>query len=252
MSKTCPSCGTENRDFAKRCLRCNTPLVGALTPVRLCPEGLHTMDPGWEECPYCKASQSSGGSIPDRGQGTIHDTPSRGQTLRDPDVPPPVVAQRIPQDWPPPGNQGARKPEVPPPPGAGVRGDHERKASRRTRYGSDDHADRRIVAVLVTYTWKREGEIYPVREGRNLLGRDPDCEIRLTSDLKMSGNHAVLTFRGKDFWIADDRSMNGTFIDDEPVEEKSRLENHARLRTGDTVWQFLVIPPLPADEEKAG
>ena len=41
---------------------------------------------------------------------------------------------------------------------------------------------RRIVGVLVTYSWHREGQIFPVREGRNFLGGDPSCDIAIDAD----------------------------------------------------------------------
>src|SRR5881392_2986698 len=55
MSKICPQCKTQNRDEARFCMSCNTPLR-ADTPVRYCPANKHPMDPGWETCPYCNAS----------------------------------------------------------------------------------------------------------------------------------------------------------------------------------------------------
>jgi pSer/pThr/pTyr-binding forkhead associated (FHA) protein len=95
--------------------------------------------------------------------------------------------------------------------------------------------------VLVTYTWHPEGDLFPVREGRNLLGSSPECEISVLGDGHLSGRHAILLFRGKDFWIDDEKSMNGTFVHGESVEEKQRLASGARILTGATEWLFLAF-----------
>lgn len=97
---------------------------------------------------------------------------------------------------------------------------------------------RRIVAVLVTYSWHPEGQLFPVREGRNVLGSDPACDICVSGDGHLSSRHAIVVYRGRDFWIDDEKSMNGTFVDGESVEEKQRLPHGARVVTGATEWLF--------------
>ena len=42
--------------------------------------------------------------------------------------------------------------------------------------------DRKIVGILVTYSWTPEGQVFPVREGRNFIGRDRECEICVPDD----------------------------------------------------------------------
>lgn len=102
---------------------------------------------------------------------------------------------------------------------------------------------RKIVAIMVTYSWKPEGEVFPVYEGRNLIGSAPECEVSITSDPQMSGKHATLIFRGGIFLLDDASSMNGTYLDDEDVLEKVRLANYAQIRTGATQWIFVIIAP---------
>jgi predicted component of type VI protein secretion system len=97
--------------------------------------------------------------------------------------------------------------------------------------------------VLVTYTWRSEGQIFPVREGRNFLGSDLECDVALDGDSHLSSRHATILYRGRGFWIDDEKSMNGTFVDGECVEEKQPLSNYARIRTGSTEWSFVVLEP---------
>jgi pSer/pThr/pTyr-binding forkhead associated (FHA) protein len=104
-------------------------------------------------------------------------------------------------------------------------------------------AIRKIVALLVSYSWKPEGEVFPIFEGRNLIGSALECEVCIGSDPQMSGKHATLIFRSGIFLLDDASSMNGTFLDEEDVLEKVRLGNYAHIRTGATQFVFIVINP---------
>lgn len=244
MSQICPKCKTENRDQAKFCMSCNTPLTSN-TPVRYCPSGRHPMDPGWETCPYCAASdawttrpsnQPAGAQAePPPLPGQRQPTMVEGAAPSPPPPPRPAAAAPPPRPVPPP---------PPPPPAGGGAG------RRKTVYATENEGGpavspgmRRIVAVLVTYTWRADGELFAVREGRNYLGSSPECEIHLASDPQMSSRHATILYRGKDFWIDDEKSMNGTYVNGEIIEEKQRVPDHATIKTGATVWHFVILAP---------
>jgi len=235
MSKICPQCKTQNRDEARFCMSCNTPFRSD-TPVRYCPSGKHPMDPGWETCPYCSAS----------GQGEVRAAPqAAAQPGLPPIPPPPPGAQRratVAEAGTP--SRQATLPEndqVPSPAGG----------RKKTVFANEPAAGppgvepglRKIVAVLVTYTWRADGQVFPVREGRNYVGSGEDCDVRLTSDPQMSSHHSTIIYRGKDFWIDDEKSMNGTLVNGESVEEKQRLEDHSVIKTGATAWHFVVLQP---------
>lgn len=170
-----------------------------------CPAGRHPMDPGWDVCPYC-ASESAKNK---KGDATYRST---GEDATGESAPPAVLASP------------ASNPN-------------------RTVFGGEETAPRRVVGVLVTYTWRPEGELFPVREGSNFLGSAPECEARVTEDPRMSGRHASIVYRPGGFWIDDEKSMNGTFVDGDPVEEKQRLPVSAVIRTGGTVWRFAALEP---------
>jgi len=107
-------------------------------------------------------------------------------------------------------------------------------------------AQRRIVGILVTYSWKPDGEIFPVREGRNLIGRDPDCEICIPADQTMSGRNSHISFRTT-FVIGDLVSMKGTDLNGVAIEQQFlSLPNYAVIRAGSTQFTFLAIQPLAA------
>jgi pSer/pThr/pTyr-binding forkhead associated (FHA) protein len=68
---------------------------------------------------------------------------------------------------------------------------------------------------------------FRLREGTITVGRSPECEIILTSD-SVSRKHAELIVSGDEVRILDLKSRNGTYINDQLVEE-------GRVRLGDRV-----------------
>jgi hypothetical protein len=108
---------------------------------------------------------------------------------------------------------------------------------------------RKIVGVLVTYSWTDQGQIFPVYEGRNRIGSDPaQCDIAVPQDDTLSAINSHIVFR-KNFTIGDDVSMGGTDVDGEPVETAFvPLRNYARIRTGSTHWTFIAVQPQAAEE----
>src|SRR5215510_13874910 len=62
---------------------------------------------------------------------------------------------------------------------------------------------RGIRGFLITYIWQREGQLFPIREGRNFLGRGDisseavpcSCDVQIVQDSKMSAEHALILCR---------------------------------------------------------
>jgi hypothetical protein len=73
----------------------------------------------------------------------------------------------------------------------------------------------------------RAGETYPLTEERTTLGRHPAADIFL-DDVTVSRNHAVVEREGAHFAIADQGSLNGTYVN------RRRIERHV-LVEGDEV-----------------
>jgi hypothetical protein len=116
-------------------------------------------------------------------------------------------------------------------------------ASETTK-GIPTAAGRKIVGVLVTYSWNEQGQVFPLYEGRNRIGSDPaQCDIAIPQDDTLSSINSHIVFR-KSFTIGDDVSMGGTDVDGEPVEIAFvPLKNYARIRTGSTHWTFIAVQP---------
>jgi len=128
----------------------------------------------------------------------------------------------------------------------------ESAARAGAKPGPEPGKVRRIVGVLITYTWTDQGQVFPLFEGRNRIGRDPSqCEIAIPQDESLSNVNSHIIYR-KNFVIGDEVSMNGTYVDGEPVETQYHpLRNYAQVRTGATVWTFIAIQPAPTGGTEA-
>ena len=60
--------------------------------------------------------------------------------------------------------------------------------------------------------------------GRTLFGRSDDCDIKLTEG-HPSRNHARVTVEEDGVWVEDLESVNGTFINDNQITERTRLKH---------------------------
>jgi hypothetical protein len=85
-------------------------------------------------------------------------------------------------------------------------------------------------ALVVRTGGGRAGEsFHPISE-RTRIGRSPDCEIFL-DDVTVSRNHAVLVERDGAFFVEDEGSLNGTFVNRRRI-ENVKLENGDELQVG--------------------
>jgi len=237
--KVCTQCNEQNDSNAAICKRCGASIEGV---ARTCPAGLHLMGSTWTECAYCKTAGNDPAPV---GAAKAH------ETLYEP---PRSGGQRAPTEV----EGGAARADFsrqPPPPPRPVPGG---KPNRETvifnpQGGSAPANSRRIVALLITYTWKPEGEIFPIYEGRNLIGRKEKLEVSLPQDDKLSGENSFIMAYPTKFVLGDSVSQNGTDLNGQPVEvgQAPALSNYSTLRTGATHWTFIMIAPKPAEAPPA-
>ena len=103
---------------------------------------------------------------------------------------------------------------------------------------------RKITGVLVTFTWDRQGDLFVLYEGRNVIGKGyveseggRPCDVLLHADASMSDEHAVILCRAGRYELFDRQSTNGTFVDEVFVESHGVvLKDGAKIKTGATVW----------------
>lgn len=197
---------------------------------RLCAAGRHSMDPNWETCPYCEAERRA----KERTQGAAHAPAARASSQGRMTGVGGVIDG---------GKRETKAMPSGPPAGSG---------------GQAGEIDtRRIVGVLITYTWRPEGQLFPIREGKNYIGAgdvssEPilrKCEILMEADARMSSEHALILCRARRYDLVDQKSSNGTFLGNELVPvQGTELPNYAELKTGSTVWTFIKITPREGEK----
>ena len=84
-------------------------------------------------------------------------------------------------------------------------------------------------ALVVRSGGGRAGEMFAL-EGETTIGRSPDCGIFL-DDVTVSRRHAVLRERDNGFFIEDQGSLNGTFVNRTRV-ESAQLDDGDELQIG--------------------
>jgi FHA domain/zinc-ribbon domain len=92
-------------------------------------------------------------------------------------------------------------------------------------------------ALVVRSGGGRAGESFRPAGERTRIGRSPDCEIFL-DDVTVSRNHAVLIQRDGKFFVEDQGSLNGTFINRHRI-ESAPLEEGDELQVGKYRMTFL-------------
>jgi hypothetical protein len=85
-------------------------------------------------------------------------------------------------------------------------------------------------ALVVRSGGGRAGESFRPGGERTRIGRSPDCEIFL-DDVTVSRHHAVLVEREGTFFIEDQGSLNGTFVNRRRIDNQV-LENGDELQIG--------------------
>ena len=190
-------------------------------PGRRCPKG-HAMDPNWETCSYCEAEQRANQRSVGVQGGS--DAADRQRTMVGSSRPATPEPQRM-----------TRAMGEPPRPGGYV--------------GAGEA--RRITGVLVTYSWRPDGEIFPIREGKNFIGSGEvssesaprPCDVHIPHDNMMSGEHALILCRGGNYEILDQISSNGTFLGGQMLKanQGTDLPNYAEIKTGTTSWTFIAV-----------
>ncbi len=91
-------------------------------------------------------------------------------------------------------------------------------------------------ALVVRSGGGRTGEMFHP-EGETTIGRSPDCGIFL-DDVTVSRKHAVVAERDGAFFVDDQGSLNGTFVNRKRV-ESSQLEDGDELQIGKYRLTFL-------------
>ena len=84
---------------------------------------------------------------------------------------------------------------------------------------------------------------YVLREGKNVIGRDVDCNVCLSrlDDNTISRKHAIILYRHGKFKIEEypERTNNDVFLNEDPLEERIKvIQDGDKIRLGQTFFTF--------------
>jgi len=87
------------------------------------------------------------------------------------------------------------------------------------------------VASLVVRSGDQAGQSIPLSAPVVRLGRAPDCEIPL-DDITVSRRHAEIRRDGGRYLVSDVGSLNGTYVNQQRIDDETALEHGDELQVG--------------------
>jgi two-component system, cell cycle response regulator len=89
-------------------------------------------------------------------------------------------------------------------------------------------------ATLTVVVGPEAGRVFTLSGDSVLVGRSSQCQIRI-DEAGVSRRHACLQGDGRDYFVADQGSRNGTLIDGSKISGKEKVHDGARIGLGPTV-----------------
>ncbi|HUY93584.1 MAG TPA: SpoIIE family protein phosphatase [Pirellulales bacterium] len=104
------------------------------------------------------------------------------------------------------------------------------------------------MAFLQALNGLNAGQLFPLQGKRSVLGRHPDCDIVLDVGA-VSRQHAQILELDHQFYVEDLESRNGTFVNNELVKGRHRLQENDQVKVCDLLFSFHLAPPKPLTAE---
>ena len=98
------------------------------------------------------------------------------------------------------------------------------------------HTDFSMPYALVPTS--NEANPVPLNKAIILFGRNPDCDVVITSSRKVSRRHCCIAQINNDFVVRDLGSMNGIRVNGTVVKRSQRLKLHDELCVGDVLFRL--------------
>ncbi len=197
-------------------------------------ENGHFIDESWDICPYCPQDASEP-EIPVVRPRSIEVAAARASGA--------ASSQLAEASG---GLRAHRSTMTPPPPPAPVVPIQPPPQERTVAASRIDHAagaqKRYVVGWLIGLNGSARGESFPVRMGRNVIGRDRRSDIFINDD-QASSHHADLVFRPEErrFILMDHNSTNGTYVNETEIEPRRDLIEKDIVRIGSHKLLFLPL-----------
>lgn len=105
------------------------------------------------------------------------------------------------------------------------------------------------MAFLQALNGLNAGQLIPLEGKRAVLGRHPDCDIVLDVGA-VSRQHAQILELDHHFYVEDLESRNGTFVNNEPVKGRQRLQENDQVKVCDLLFSFHLTPPRSSPHQE--
>jgi pSer/pThr/pTyr-binding forkhead associated (FHA) protein len=122
------------------------------------------------------------------------------------------------------------------------------------RLEPDSEAGRRfVVGWLIGMNGSTRGESFPVRTGRNVLGRSRSSDIWV-HDEQASAHHADLVYRPEEkrYILMDHNSTNGTYVNGVEIEPRRDLVSRDIVTIGSHKLLFVALSDFGLDWDDHG
>jgi len=184
-------------------------------------ENGHFIDESWDICPYCPPDSGPAGDLQ-----VVK--PRRGD-----DEPP--APRREPDRYARRGSGGSEPPERPvaAPPHTVAASRLELESAQTLRY---------VVGWMIGLNGTIRGESFPVRMGRNVLGRSRSSDVMI-HDEQASAHHADLVYRPEEkrYILMDHNSTNGTYVNGVEIEPRRDLVSRDIVTIGSHKLLFIAL-----------
>lgn len=194
----------------------------------------HFIDESWDLCPYCPQEQAESDVPVVRPRSVVMEAPPTEPEAGGAVGSPPAAHSG--GASPVPGGLRAHRPT------SGSVAAVQAPPMERTVAAAQLNASKRyVVAWLVGLNGTSRGESFPVRMGRNVIGRDRRSDVVIQDD-QASSHHADLVFRPEEkrFILMDHNSTNGTYVNEAEIEPRRDLAPRDVIRIGSQ--RFLFTP----------
>jgi pSer/pThr/pTyr-binding forkhead associated (FHA) protein len=190
-----------------------------MSKIKSCSNGHNYDADKYMECPYCPQSQGTSRTIVDNSIGASRMRTVIKENLYDSSIKTVVVDTKN-------------------------NADNWTTIQQRTKIIAPETfkiEERKIVGFLVSYDIHPQGKAYFLFEGRNIIGSSPDSDILILDDPGVSVKHLTILYRNNSFMFKDEFSSNGTFIDEQMINE-GVLDRQCIIRVGSIRFYFIMVP----------
>jgi hypothetical protein len=94
-----------------------------------------------------------------------------------------------------------------------------------------------VMASLVSLKGSDQGKWFPLDRDRMSMGRSADCHV-VVPGTSVSREHAYIVRSGDAFFIEDNMSRNGTYINNQKITQRTLLREHDRIKICDCLYRF--------------